>query len=57
VAQQAQDRMIGTLQRVLTSDARRTVDAVRRLFTESRPVCSRFSALAAVWSTGAVSPR
>lgn len=52
VAQQAQDSVITTLQRVLTSDAQGTIDAVRQLFTEKQTGLLTFSALAAVWSTG-----
>ncbi|MGI8776498.1 MAG: YihY/virulence factor BrkB family protein [Acidimicrobiales bacterium] len=52
VAQEAQSRVLGALQRVLTSDAQGTIDAVRRLFTEKQTGLLTFSALAAVWSTG-----
>lgn len=52
VAQEARSRVLGALQRVLTSDARGTVDAVGRLFTEKQTGLLTFSTLAAVWSTG-----
>ncbi len=51
LAQEAQQRVIGVLQRVLTQNAGDTIAVVRRLFTDQRTGLLTFSALAGVWAT------
>ncbi len=51
LAQEAQQRVIGVLQRVLTQNAGDTIAVVRRLFTDQKTGLLTFSALAGVWAT------
>lgn len=52
LAQQAQQRVVEFLQRVLTQDAAGTIEVVRELFTKQRTGLLTFSAVAGVWATG-----
>ncbi len=51
LAQEAQQRVISFLQRVLTQNAGDTIAVVRRLFTDQRTGLLTFSVLAGVWAT------